>query len=65
MPIRKVKTPIQLYRDGQQVLPRVGEPFDFTDAELADLNKANPDCIEHIVTEDAAVAETATKAKKA
>lgn len=64
MPIRKVKSTITLYRDGKQVVPRVGEPFEFTDAELDGLKKVNPDCIEHVVTEDP-VGDAAVKAKKA
>lgn len=63
MPKRIVKTPVQVFRDGAWVEPKVGEPFDFTDKELADINSVNADAIEHIVTEEAKPAAAEAKAK--
>ena len=59
---RIVKSPIVLYRDGVAVTPAVGEEFDFTDAELKDINEVNPSAVGHVILpEDAPVAVVKAK----
>jgi hypothetical protein len=53
MPKRIPVQSIVLHREGKQVIPKVGEPFMFTEDELADIKQANPKAIRHVVNEDA------------
>lgn len=53
MPKRIVRAPVLVNRDGKSFTPRIGEPFDFTDAELKEINALQPKAVEHIVTRDA------------
>lgn len=59
---RIVKTPIEVIRDGKVVTPPIGKVFEFTAAEVDDLNKVNPDSIEAV---EEAAAEPTAKSKKA
>lgn len=73
MPKRIPHQSIVLYRDGKQVRPDIGKPFDFTQDELDDIKATNPDAIRHIVNEElpataaeqAAAREAAEAAAKA
>jgi hypothetical protein len=65
MPKRIVKKPIVVYRDGKQVVPEVGTVFDFTEAELKDINKLQPKAIGHIVTADEPVSNAKAETKAA
>lgn len=42
---------IVVKRDGQTVVPKIGKPFDFTDDELADIEKLNPSAVRTLVNE--------------
>jgi len=48
MPIRIVKQQVMVYRDGKFVYPPVGERYEFTSDEVADINKANPKALQVI-----------------
>jgi hypothetical protein len=61
MPERLVKQPVNVVRDGKLTEPTIGKPFDFTDAELKDIEKLNPTAIAKIVVEDAEVAVPSAK----
>ena len=37
---------IKVMRDGQPALPEIGQPFDFTDDEIAEIEIASPDALE-------------------
>ncbi len=50
MPIRLVKTPVLVVRDGKQVSPEIGKPFEFTAAEVTEINTLNPSAIDVIET---------------
>lgn len=52
MPKRIVKSPLQVFRDGKFIEPKVGEVFDFTDKEVKELTSVNADCIGHVLTVD-------------
>lgn len=45
MPMRAPKQSVRVIRDGKSVEPPIGEPFEFTDDEVADIMAANPDAI--------------------
>lgn len=57
MPKRIVLQTVLLTRNGQTVRPAINAPFDFTDAELNNIEKLNPDAIKKIVASDAAPTE--------
>lgn len=59
---RIVKSPIFVVRDGKQVAAPVGEVFEFTDAEVKELNEINPASIDVIVLGEAE--QTPAKAAK-
>jgi hypothetical protein len=42
MPRLMVKHSVTVMRDGQRITPEIGKAFDFTDAEVADMDKAEP-----------------------
>ena len=69
------RIPIQriiVQRDGKQVVPEIGQAYDFTAEELDDINRMNPDAIRKVIVEDKALeaqlkadeAADAAKAKK-
>ena len=51
MPVRVPHHSIALHRDGQTVRPEVGKPFDFTYAEVAEINVASPAALRRAVVE--------------
>ena len=61
MPGRIVKQPILVVRDGKQVEPTIGKPFDFTDSEIKEIEQLNPGAIVKAVTEDAPAVATTKK----
>lgn len=61
MPTRLVKKPILVVRDGKQVSPEVGKPYDLTASEVDEINKLNPSAIEIIETPEAPVAPASKK----
>lgn len=63
MPIRIPKQTIRLVRDGENVTPDIGEPFDFTADELADINAVNPDAIRKPIDETSTPAKGGKKGK--
>lgn len=65
MPKRIVKDTIVLHREGKQVVPEIGQLFDFTADELNSINKANPAAVQHIVTTDPAPVEKVEPAQTA
>ncbi len=65
MPKRIVKQPIALIREGKTIKPEVGTEFDFTQAELTDINSVNPKAVAHIVLPDESKAAVKTEAPKA
>jgi len=52
MPKRIAVQTVVLWREGQQVVPPVGKPFDFTKEELETIEKLNPDAVTKIVNAD-------------
>lgn len=60
MPERIVKQPILVVRDGKQVEPVIGKPFNFTDTEVKEIEEMSPAAIAPIAIEGA-VATTAKK----
>jgi hypothetical protein len=52
MPRLMVKHSVTVMRDGQRITPEIGKAFDFTDAEVADMDKAEPVPYRAIVNED-------------
>lgn len=61
---------VTVVRDGKNFIPPIGKPFDFTDKEMTDIERLNPDCIRKPVNEDPAevaepvVEKNAPKGKK-
>ena len=66
MPKRIPVTAVHVYRNGKEFVPPIGQAFDFTAEELADINAVNPDAVRKPVNEgtDEPVKE-ATKAPAA
>ena len=40
-----VKQPISVVREGKSVMPKVGETFELTDAEVKEIAELNPDAV--------------------
>jgi hypothetical protein len=59
MPKRIVKQPVQIVREGKTIAPRVGEEFDFTDAEVKAINGVQPKALAHIIVPEKAEAAKA------
>lgn len=55
---------ITVIRKNQAVVPDIGEPFDFTDEEVAQIEAMNPDALGTKAVVDVAKAEKAEKASK-
>jgi hypothetical protein len=55
---------ITLIRDKKVLMPPIGEAFDFTDDEVAQIEKMNPDAIGEVASVNVAKAEKASKADK-
>lgn len=55
---------VRVIRDGKSVEPTIGEPFDFTEDEVAGIEKANPDAITSEGTVDLSKEDKKSKAKK-
>lgn len=55
---------ITLIRDKKVFMPPIGEAFDFTDDEVAQIEKMNPDAIGEVASVNVAKAEKAEKAAK-
>ena len=53
MPVRIPRNSIVVIRNGNHVIPPLGQLFEFTDAELADINAVNPDAVRLPVNESA------------
>lgn len=65
MPIRIVKCKIiGIVRDGKAVVPTVGSKFDFTAAEVAEIDKANPEALVKPVGDEALSTPKLTKAEE-
>ena len=47
-----------LHRDGKQVVPPLGQPFDFTKEEIADIDRLLPGAVREPVVEVATVVAT-------
>lgn len=70
MPKRIPVTAVHVYRNGKEFVPPIGQAFDFTAEELADINAVNPDAVRKPVNEgtdepvkvDTKAADTATAA---
>lgn len=56
---------ITVVRDGKNFIPPIGKPFDFTDEEMADIERLNPAAIREAVNEDPAAAEPPAEKKPA
>lgn len=54
---RIINSPILVVRDGKQVEPAIGKPFDLTDVEIKEIEKLNPTAISKPVAEEAVVAK--------
>lgn len=54
---RIVNSPILVVRDGKQVEPVIGKPFDFTDAEIKEIEKLTPTALSKPVAEEAVAAK--------
>ncbi len=53
---------ITVIRKNQACVPPIGEPFDFTDEEVAQIETMNPDALGTMAVVDVAKAEKAEKA---
>jgi len=42
MPKRIVKQPVTVYRQGKAVSPKIGDLFEFTDKEVAEISSMTP-----------------------
>ena len=63
MPLRIVKQPVQVYRNGQFVgIEPSAEPQEFSTDEVASIQSANPDALGKVVTEDAPKSKAVEKA---
>lgn len=63
--VRNVLQSITVGRDGKAVTPMIGQPFEFTADEIAQIEKMNPMAISTVITLDAsdpAVAEAVSGA---
>lgn len=54
---RIVNSPVLVVRDGKQVEPVIGKPYDFTEAEIKEIEKLNPSAISKPVVEEAVAAK--------
>lgn len=54
---------IVVQRDGKTVIPAVGKPFDFTDAEIADVRAVDPKAFRDLVNEEVDTPAPKAKAK--
>lgn len=43
---------VVVHRDGKQIVPPIGQPFEFTAAELAEIESINPDAITALAVVD-------------
>lgn len=59
MTIRVPLETIFVSRDGKQFAPKIGEAFDFTEEEMADINRVNPEAVRNPVSEVGEVEEAA------
>lgn len=55
---------ITVVREGKNFIPPIGKPFDFTDEEMADIEKLNPAAVREAVNEDPADPPAEKKAAK-
>lgn len=55
---------VYVHRDGKTVAAPIGEPFDFTDEEVADIQALNPSAIREPINETPAPAKKAVAASK-
>ena len=65
---RIVLETVKVIRDGKAVVPAIGQPFDFTSAELEQINALRPQAVRKIINEDpeaAAAAEVKAEAAAA
>lgn len=49
---------VVVHRDGKQVVPPIGQPFDFTAEELSDIERMNPDAVTALAVVDLSQAST-------
>lgn len=64
MPLRIVKTPVQVFRDGKFVaIEPSNEPVEFTAEEVASINEANQDALGKVVIPDEKAATPAVEKK--
>lgn len=49
MPIRLVKQPVILYRNGVRTAPTVGYPFEFSDDEVKRVMALNPRALAYVI----------------
>jgi hypothetical protein len=52
MPVRIPVKGVLVYRNGQQVRPEIGKPFEFTDIEIKDLDTIAPGHVRKPIRED-------------
>lgn len=43
---------VVVYRAGNQIVPPIGQPFEFTSEELADIERINPDAVTALAVVD-------------
>lgn len=64
----KVRVPLQtvvVMRDKVSVTPPIGQPFEFEDGEVADIERMNPDALGKEATVDVSAADAKTEGKAA
>ena len=61
MPMRAPKQSVRVLRDGKTIEPPIGEPFEFTDEEVADIMAANPEAISTEAVVDLKASDGAAK----
>ena len=61
MPKRVPVNSVFVVRDGKQVSPTIGEPFNFTDEELTDIERLMPEAISTDATVDLSASDKPAK----
>lgn len=61
MTLRYVQQSIKVVRNGSDVRPPIGQPFDFTDDEIAQIEEASPDALSSVNIKEAEAIVAAVK----
>ena len=65
MPKRIPLQRVIVQREGKQIVPPLGDEFDFTAEEIEDINRMNPDAVRKVIVEDKELAKQLAAEQKA